>query len=94
MGMATTTDEYAPSCELVPGAGRGGPGWYLVSKHNHMTECGPFATEGEAILAGLELDEQGRGVNPQLWVPFYSARGLVVGARRRPSRPRKLARTA
>lgn len=88
------TAEYAPSCELVPGAGRGGPGWYLQSQHNLMVECGPFPTEAAAILAGLELDEQGRGVNPQLWEPVYSARGLVVGARRRASRPRKHAHAA
>lgn len=84
-----TTTEYAPSCELVPGTRRHGPGWYLVSAHNQIVECGPFGTEGEAIAAGLFLDDEGRGVNPQLWEPVYSARGLVVGARRRASRPRK-----
>lgn len=81
-------DDYAPSCDLVPGRQEHGPGWYLVSMANSFVEAGPFPTEREAILAGLWMDDEARGVNPQPYEPVYSRRGIIVGSRRRPGRVR------
>lgn len=83
-------EDYAPSCETgIPGARPGGgPGWYLVAMETQVVEAGPFDSEPEAILGGLWMDDQARGVTPQPWEPVHSARGLVVGARRRLGRRR------
>jgi hypothetical protein len=53
-----------------------------------VVEAGPFDTEAQAILGGHWMDDQARGVTPQPWEPVHSARGLVVGARRRLGRRR------
>jgi hypothetical protein len=64
-------DEYAPSCDLVPGRIPHGPGWYLVS------------------LANGYVDDEARGVNPQPYEAVWSARGMIVGSRRRLGRKRR-----
>lgn len=86
---ADATTEYAPSCDRVPGVLPHGPGWYLVSMQNQYVEAGPFGSEGDAIMAGLWMDDEARGVNPQPYEPVYSFRGMIVGTRRRPGRIRR-----
>lgn len=83
-------EDYAPSCEIgVPGViPGGGPGWYLLSLEGQVAEAGPFATEQDAILGGLWMEDHARGVTPNPWEPVYSAKGLVIGARRRMGRRR------
>jgi hypothetical protein len=81
-------DEYAPSCDLVPGRIPHGPGWYLVSLANGYVEAGPWAEETHALLASLWMDDEARGVNPQPYEAVWSARGMIVGSRRRLGRKR------
>lgn len=72
---------YSPSCALVPGRLPTGPGWYLISLENARVEAGPFASEASALEAGLWMDDQAWGVNPQPYQPTYSPRGLLIGVR-------------
>lgn len=82
-------DQYAPSCDLVPGRIPHGPGWYLVSLENQYVEAGPFPTEPAALLTSLWMDDEARGVNPQPYEAVWSPRGMIVGSRRRLGRKRR-----
>lgn len=85
------------TCQLVPGVERHGPGWYLISVGpswspgdvvRGIVECGPFGSEASALRTAEFMDENALGVHPAPWVPRYSARGLIIGSRLRPTRPR------
>lgn len=86
------------TCQLVPNVERHGPGWYLVSVGASwapgdpvlgIVECGPFRSEETALRMAEHMDDNALGVHPAPWVPRYSERGLVIGSRLRPYRPRR-----
>ena len=86
------------TCALLPGVERHGPGWYLVSVGERwregdpvlgIVECGPLASEEAAYRMAEFMDENALGVHPAPWIPRWSARGLVIGSRLRPHRPRR-----
>jgi hypothetical protein len=84
---ALASAEYAPACFVAPVQGRG-PGWYLIGANN-LVEAGPFPTQVAAERFADWLDDEGLGVNPAPWIADYSPKGLLIGTRRRPPRPKR-----